>query len=193
MIDRATANRIRTAKTIADDARTDAGTRAAARNRYDALVSKYGDPDARPAARTPDSDNARFRETMRTYREGQTSPGASAWGRSVNEDIIRQFAETLRSSQPDFADSILHGWMNAGMSGKRAEFVFVDDPGDIAHARANGRRVGEAVTWLIDSEGYEIEGIAGGPWTLTTPGGATFGPLDMGQVLKFARSLGFPR
>lgn len=64
MIDDRTRERMAATKRIMDDPRTDPGTREAARNRYQAMVGKYGDPNVRPTYANGDrvnftSDNLR--------------------------------------------------------------------------------------------------------------------------------------
>lgn len=161
--------RMTATKRIADDPRTDPGTREAARNRYAAMVSKYGDPHQ--GVNSPDfgtyangqpfnftSDN--IREATRVWESGAFSmddlvvamhrmkPATTEFSRDVNMD--RYFADLDRRNRQSHEQAMRS---------------------DQTHDEFLRSEAERAARWLENFTACKVEDLHDGRWYLQWKGG----------------------
>lgn len=146
-MDEATRDRFRKVKALMSS--PNAGEAEAARNRYAAMVEKYGDPDAQC-----DGDFDPIGTFQRFYTSGDVS------------DLVDAMNGHMRASRRarDTADAMSYAF-KAATRQRTPDPEHNDINATLQHAIWLGRECGRAVEWLVD-EGFYVTGIAGGPWAV---------------------------
>lgn len=171
------ATRDRFAKVKALMASPNAGEASAAKARYAAMVERYGDPDATP-------DYGRFDPNFlgRRYDGVYQDRGAEPF--PPRYEFVNRGAGGADFSTI-FNDLFSYAQRSAAEEHRRTR----EDR--VAQQLELGKECGRAVTFILDDLGLDVEGIAGGPWTIYDHTDDSHGPFDMRGVIDFARARGF--
>lgn len=141
-MDEATRDRFRKVKALMSS--PNAGEAEAARNRYAAMVEKYGDP----SVQTFDP----MAMMNRWYASG------------VVADLVDAMNAQRRSAK--VAEAAFYETQRAAAARRQRTDPEHDEANAaFQHAIWLGKQCGRAVEWLMD-EGYSVAGIAGGPWAV---------------------------
>lgn len=197
MIDQAIRERFEKVRALRDS--PNAGERAAAEDRWNAMVAKYGDPDAPPPGRRigtcpicsalPEEPHIAACPLAKRY-ETNTHPVEQHFTIHVTTPFgDAPFSGFNIRSAEAFHEAIRAAHKRANADHRAGRDPHRDSEAGIEHARWLGRECGRALTWLMDSMDYEISGLDGGPWTVSGDPDITF--YNQQAVIDFARAQGF--